>query len=135
MAKLSKQAINFLKDVRFAVLCTLNQDGSPHLSNMWYLLEEDNSLIMNTQTKLVKARNIAHDSRIAVCIEEGTRYVSINGIVEVITNPTSIDTHIQHLLARYIQNDAQREAYYTTFSDQKRISLRLRTEKIHEFFS
>ncbi len=47
-AKLSERAHAFLHEVRFAVLGTINQDGTPQLTTMWYLLEDD-TLVMNTK--------------------------------------------------------------------------------------
>jgi predicted pyridoxine 5'-phosphate oxidase superfamily flavin-nucleotide-binding protein len=47
--KLSDVARKFLQERRFAVLGTLNKDGSPHLTTMWYLLEGDT--IVNDPTR------------------------------------------------------------------------------------
>ncbi len=37
---LSAKARALLNETHFAVLATLNSDGSPQLTTMWYLLEE-----------------------------------------------------------------------------------------------
>jgi predicted pyridoxine 5'-phosphate oxidase superfamily flavin-nucleotide-binding protein len=37
--ELSERARAYLKEVRFAVLGTINRDGTPQLTTMWYLLE------------------------------------------------------------------------------------------------
>ena len=40
---LSDKARAFLEEKRFAVLATINQDGTPQLTTMWYELQGDRS--------------------------------------------------------------------------------------------
>ena len=46
---LSEIARAFLQELRFAVLATINQDGTPQLTTMWYLLDVDDTILMNTK--------------------------------------------------------------------------------------
>ena len=46
---LSDWARAFLREDRVAVVSTLNTDGSPQVTTIWYLLQEDGTLIMSTQ--------------------------------------------------------------------------------------
>ena len=39
--ELSEKARAFLQERRFAVLATINKNGSPQLTTMWYLLDGD----------------------------------------------------------------------------------------------
>lgn len=53
--ELSEKARAYLQELRFAVLATINQDGTPQLTTMWYLLEDDGKIkqhwsISNDQT-------------------------------------------------------------------------------------
>ena len=41
----------FLEENRFAVVGTVNPDGSPHLAVMWYLLDGD-EVVVNSAQKL-----------------------------------------------------------------------------------
>ncbi len=66
---LSENARAFLQEQRFAVLATLNKDGSPQLTTMWYLLEGD-TILMNTKEGRIKDLNMKRDPRIAICVEE-----------------------------------------------------------------
>src|SRR5438874_13786802 len=83
---LSEKARAFLNEIRFAVLATINSDGTPQLTTMWYLLEED-TIVMNTKAGRIKERNMRRDPRIAICVEDGYKYVTISGIVEMIDDP------------------------------------------------
>lgn len=59
----------FLAGRRVAVLATLGLDGGPVLTPIWYLYR-DGLLYMRTGTESVKARNVRHDSRVAVCVQD-----------------------------------------------------------------
>ncbi len=81
--ELSERARAYLKEVRFAVLGTINQDGTPQLTTMWYLLEGD-TIVMNTKVGRAKERNMRRDPRISVCIADGYNYLTLSGRVEMI---------------------------------------------------
>ena len=85
--KLSEKAHAYLQEKRFAVLATLNEDGTPQLTTMWYLLEDDGTVLMNTKVGRAKERNMRRDPRISVCIEDGYIYVTLSGKVEMIDDP------------------------------------------------
>lgn len=132
---LSNQARVFLKELHFAVLSTINKDGSSHLTTMWYLLEDDGTIAMNSLVHLQKVKNIRRDPRIAICIEDGPRYVSINGTVDIIEDQEIIRHDIERLVERYIKDEEARQQYLVTFLQQSRVALHLKCEKVTEFFA
>lgn len=132
---LSNQAQAFLKEFHFAVLSTINKDGTSQLTNMWYLFDEDGTIVMNTQVHLQKAKNIRRDPRIAICVEDGPRYVSINGTVDIIEDQEIVRHDIEYLVERYIKDEETRRQYIATFLQQQRISLHLRYENVIEYFA
>ena len=60
---LSEKARAFLQELRFAVLATINQDGTPQLTTMWYLLEDDGTILMNTKLGRLKERSQKANAR------------------------------------------------------------------------
>jgi PPOX class probable F420-dependent enzyme len=132
---LSDKAVTFLKEKHFAVLGTINKDGSPQLTTMWYLLDEDGTIVMNTQAHLQKVKNILRDRRIAICIQDGPRSVSINGTVELIEEAAVIQRDINRLVERYKDDEETRQKYRDIYMQQQRVSLHLRCEKASEFFA
>ena len=132
---LSARAVAFLKEKHFAVLCTINKDGSPQLTTMWYLLDDDGTIVMNTQVHLQKVKNILRDPRIAICIQDGPRSVSINGTVKLIEDPAIIHRDINRLVERYKDEEETRQQYKNTFMQQQRVALDLACEKVSEFFA
>ena len=128
---LSEKARTFLQERRFAVLATINAAGTPQLTTMWYLLEDD-TIIMNTRSGRLKYRNILRDPRVSICIEDEYSYLTINGTVEVIDNQETALKDIYRLAVRYNGEDVAQKQMAEQFSKEPRATLRLRCEHIIE---
>jgi PPOX class probable F420-dependent enzyme len=131
VATLSEKARAFLNEKNFAVLATINSDGTPQLTTMWYLLEDD-TVVMNTKAGRIKDRNMRRDPRIAICVEDGYNYVSISGIVEMIDDPDIAQRDIYRLAARYEGEEAARRKVADQFSHELRITLHLKCAHVIE---
>ncbi len=130
---LSEKARALLQERRFAVLGTINKDGSPQLTTMWYLLDGD-VILMNTKAGRTKERNMRHDPRISVCIEDGYSYVTISGTVEMIDDPQVAQRDIYRLAVRYNGEEEAKRQMEEQFSKETRVTLHLKLEHIIEHF-
>jgi PPOX class probable F420-dependent enzyme len=75
----------FLRGRRVAVLSTLSAAGESVLTPIWYLYR-DGRIYMRTGKESVKARNIARDSRVSVCVQDERppyRSVTLYGRAEI----------------------------------------------------
>ena len=97
---LSDKARAFLSERRYAVLATIQKDGSTQQTVMWYLLEGD-TIIMNTKKGRIKDRNMRRDSRISICVQEGYSYITISGTAELNDDPEISQRDIYRLAVRY----------------------------------
>ena len=129
--KLSDKARAFLQERRFAVLGTLNKDGSPQLTTMWYLLEGD-TILMNTKVGRAKERNMRRDPRISVCVPDGYAYVTISGTVEMIDDPEISQRDIYRLAVRYDGEESAKRQMEEQFSKEPRVTLHLKCEHVIE---
>lgn len=107
----------FLEPPRKVQLATLNDDGSPHLSTMFYALVDGNIAFWTYRTSQ-KAVNLIRDPRVAVLVEDGTTYeelvgVSITGTAEHVTDPDRIRAIGRSVYGRHIGNpdDPQLDAF------------------------
>ncbi|WP_069801227.1 PPOX class F420-dependent oxidoreductase [Thermogemmatispora onikobensis] len=131
MAALSERARAFLQEKpRFGVLGTVNADGSPHLTTMWFLLDGD-EILMNTKVGRVKERNMRRDPRVSLCVEDGYRYVTISGRVRFIEDPTTAQVDI-YRLACYYDGEEQARLQMEHFSREQRVTVRLSCEQVLE---
>jgi len=82
----------FLGGRRVAVLGTNGADGSPVLTPIWYLYT-DGHLLMRTDKQSVKAKNIARDPRVTVCVQdERPPYASVTVYGKAAIEPAQVIT-------------------------------------------
>ena len=134
VVELSEKARAYLQEPRFAVLATINRDGTPQLTTMWYLLEDNGTITMNTKVGRLKERNMRRDPRISICIEDGYDFLTIKGTVEMIDDPEIAQHDIYRLSRRYHGEQKARRQMKEQFSKEIRVSLRLKPESIIEYF-
>lgn len=80
---LSPATIELLEGRNYAVLATVNPDGSPHTSAMW-VGRDGNDVVMSTVAGRRKYRNMVRDPRISVTVidaTDGENYVELRGQV------------------------------------------------------
>jgi|SRR5438876_10041709 len=130
---LSDWAKEFLREEHFAVLSTLNKDGSSQLTTMWYMFENDGTIVLSTPSHLQKVKNLRRDPRIAICVQDGNRYVSLYGTVTISEDQTIVRQDIQRLTERYIQDEATRQQSIAALVQESRVALRFTPEKVTEF--
>jgi PPOX class probable F420-dependent enzyme len=120
----------FLDEKRFAVVGTKNPDGSPHLAVMWYLIDGDD-LVVNSAQGRVKDRNLASDPRMSVVVEDGYRWIRVDGRAAIEHDQTVAQADIRRLAARYYQDERKVEdSVRNNFSRQHRITYRLPIRRV-----
>ena len=124
--QLTDSARAFLDEKRFAVLATINKDGTPQLTVMWYELQGD-EIMMNTAHGRLKDRNLERDARIAICVEDGQRFVTLRGTVTLNDEQEIAQADIARLSARYNGPERAREST-PNFRMEHRITLRMKIE-------
>jgi PPOX class probable F420-dependent enzyme len=128
---LSDKARAFLSERRFAVLATLNDDGSVQQTVMWYLLE-DNTIVMNTKKGRIKDRNLRRDPRISICVQEGYNYITISGTAELNEDPQTGQRDIYRLAVRYNGEATARRQMIEGFSKEQRETIYLPIQHVIE---
>lgn len=118
----------FLNERRFAVLATINSDGSPHQTVMWYELIDDR-IMVNTKVGRLKDANVHRDARISVCVEDDYHYVALSGRAEIDDVQKQAQADIARLARRY--EDAETaERMIAEFKTQQRLTIWLNVEHI-----
>ena len=119
----------FLNEPRFAVLGTVNADGSPQQTVMWFELRGDH-IMMNTLRGRKKDRNLVRDGRASICVEEGQRYVTIDGRVTIVDDPAVGQEDIAALARRYEGDEEGNRQSREVFGSQDRVSLLLSIDRV-----
>lgn len=104
---------SFLMDtVRTGKLATVRPDGRPHVAPIWYQLDGDD-LLFTTWHESVKAKNLQHDARVSICVDDEQppfAFVIIEGMVEISEKPDDLLRWATRIGERYMGPD-QAEAF------------------------
>jgi len=113
------------KELRYPVLAVNAEDGPPSQSVMWFELDPDrpDAILMNTMVRRLKYRQLQADPRVSLLFEDGLKWVSMRGTVELDATFEPALEHIQHLARRY-HGEPER------YAGQERVIIRMRVEKV-----
>ncbi len=119
----------FLAEPRFATFGTINKDGSPHMTVMWYELQ-DNRLLLNAAHTTQKLANLRRDPRACLVVEERYRYVAIYGKVTLDEDGAATQADILRLAIRYCGEEEGQRLAEREYAHQQRVSIWLTIERI-----
>jgi hypothetical protein len=105
-ASLNEKQLKFITDKSFGHIATINKDGSPQVSPVW-LDWDGRHLIVNSEQKRLKVRNIKRDPRVAVSIQDPANpysYIEIRGRAVDVTSEGAMDG-IDRLAKKYMGQD------------------------------
>jgi PPOX class probable F420-dependent enzyme len=127
--ELREDVRSFLEEERFGVLATVNANGSAQQTVMWYELRGD-AVVMNTKRGRKKDRNLIRDPRASLCVEDGFRYVTLEGAIETVDDPAIAQADIAALARRHHDAATADAMAREVFAPQERISLLLRFDRV-----
>ncbi len=130
---LSAWARAFLREDRVGVVGTLNPDGSPHLTTMWYLLADDGTLIMTTLSQNQKVTNLRRDPRMSFCVGDKTRSISLSGHVTISEDEAVVRQDLERLVERYVLDASIRPEVVASWMRQSQVALHFKPERVTEF--
>ena len=124
----------WLSGPNIARLGTINEDGTPRVTALWYLAEADGSISLNTYEDNVHVRNLRRDPRAALLVdssEQPYRSVHLNGTVQVSDEAADAE-EIGRLYERYLGGTDAATGYGRQLvAGGKRISIRFTLERRH----
>ena len=88
------EVAEFLTESKKVQVATVNPDGSPHLTTLFYVVE-DGRIAFWTYGRSQKIKNLERDPRITCLVETGDDYfelrgVSVSGTAEIVTDEARI---------------------------------------------
>jgi PPOX class probable F420-dependent enzyme len=133
MKKMSKEEYKgFLGyGTRTGKLASVREDGRPHVAPVWFVLDGDD-LVFMTWHESVKARNIARDARVSICVDEEIppyAYVVVEGVVSVGDDVQERKYWAKKIAERYMGADLA-DLYGKRNSVEGELVVRLRPTKV-----
>ena len=117
-----------LTSTSFGSLATLNKDGSPQVTPIWFDWDGTHVLI-NTAKGRVKDRNMKRDGRVSISIPDPAnpyRYLGIQGRIVSVTEQGA-DAHIDKMAKKYLNKDT----YPWKSPTEVRVLFAIQPEKVH----
>ncbi len=109
-----QQARDFLSaGTRTAKLATVRDDGRPHVAPIWFVLDEDGTLVFTTGAGTMKGRALQRHPAVCLCVDDEAppfAFVMIDGTAETSEDPDELLDWATRIGARYMGPD-QAEAY------------------------
>jgi PPOX class probable F420-dependent enzyme len=123
----------FLDAPHFAVLATSGDDGAAHQAVIWYRLDPDGRILINSRSPRRWPSELQRNPRCSLAVfdeADPNRWVGLAGVVETIVDDVAqAREDICALAGRYGDASAERLADFRT---QPRISFRIRISAVHD---
>lgn len=113
-------------------LATINADGSPQLSIVWYVRRGD-EVVINTTAQRVKARNLARDPRVALLVGTSDRYVRLDGVARVVATGAAALADIRALAVRYDGEEHAERQTRDVWSKQDRVTYAIAIRRVYRY--
>ncbi len=97
---------------RTGKLATVRADGSPHVAPVWFLVEDDGTVIFNTGAATAKGANLLRDPRAALAVDDETppfAFVRVEGTVTISEDPAELVESATRIAARYMGSERAAE--------------------------
>jgi PPOX class probable F420-dependent enzyme len=115
-------------------MATINSSGMPQLTVMWYaLLPDQDVVVMNTTRGLLKERNLRRDARLSLCVEDGMRYVTLEGRAEVYDDRAQQEWEVNDLIAPRYLGQRLGSRRWEVIKDSDRVGIRMSVERVHAY--
>ena len=104
------------------------KDGSPHITPIWYMLE-DVKIVINTTTKRVKYYNIRRDDRVCFLVDDGYPHVIVFGRARIAKERDG-KKDIETLAIRYQGEAKGRKSARDIYWKQPRASVEIIPDRV-----
>ena len=114
---------------RHAVIATLNPDGTPWQSVIWYLLRGED-IVVNSRVGRRWPSNVLRDQRVNFAVEEGDDAVTISGVAEIYADGERARDDIVEMAWIYYEPELARREI-ARFRTEQRISFVIRARRVY----
>ena len=101
-----------LAGTRTAKVAVVRKDGSPLVTPVWFLPDDDGSIMFETGRGSVKGHALSRDPRVSICVEDDEPpfgFVRIDGIAELSDDRDELLSWTTRIAARYMGADRAEE--------------------------
>jgi PPOX class probable F420-dependent enzyme len=117
---------------RTAKVAVVRRDGSPLVTPVWFLPDEDGSIMFETGRSSVKGRALSRDPRVSICVEDDEPpfgFVRLDGIAELSDDHDELLSWTVRIAARYM-GDARAEEFGRRNAASSEMLVRVRPHRV-----
>jgi len=130
---LTDRVRTLLDEPNYATLATVGEDGTPHQAVIWYRLDPDERVLVNSRFPRRWPRELQRDGRASLAVTDladPMRWVGLQAVVETVIE--DVDRAREDIVALAHRYGDDSEETRARFRDQPRISFRLRVVGAHD---
>jgi PPOX class probable F420-dependent enzyme len=93
------EAVEYIRAHHRAVLATTRADGTPQLSPVTVVVDDDGRVVISTRETAVKVRNLRRDPRAWLCVVDDGFFgpwVQVSGPVEIVSLPEAMQPLVDY---------------------------------------
>jgi PPOX class probable F420-dependent enzyme len=90
---------------RTGKLAVTRLDGSPIVVPIWFVVDDDGSLVFTTFHDTIKGKSLRRDGRVSLCVDEEEppyAFVRVDGSASLSEDPAALRTWATRIAARYM---------------------------------
>lgn len=134
MAKMSPEECRALlvAQAHTGQLATVREDGSPHVVPIWFDVDGE-VIVFTTGENVIKARNIRHDARVSLCVDDERppfSYVRVDGTATFSDDMEQLLYWATRIAGRYM-GASKAEAYGKRNAVPGELLVRITPTRIH----
>lgn len=117
---------------RTGKLATVRADGRPHVAPIWFVLDDDDSIVFTTGATTVKGRSLLAEPRVALCVDDDRppfSFVVVEGRVEVVDDDAALLAWATRLGGKYM-GAGRAEEYGRRNAVPGELLVRLRPDRV-----
>ena len=125
----------FLEGPHVASVATSDDDGSPRQAVVWYRLEPDGRILLNSRTPRRWCANLVRDPRLAISVIDAAdayRWVGLTAVVEEVVDDVERARDDIVALAHRYRPEGPTAAAVAAFRSQPRVTFIARITGVHD---
>ncbi len=117
---------------RTGKLAVVRRDGAPLVVPIWFVVDEDGSLVFNTGAGTVKGRALRRNPRVSICVDEEVppyAFVRVDGVARISVDVEEMRPWATAIARRYM-GDGLAEAYGRRNAVEGELLVRVRPTRV-----
>lgn len=128
----------FIDDIKFATIATIDPDGTPRQAVIWYTVLGD-EIALNSKVGRRWPSNLLHDPRVSISVVDpvdGYRWIGLSGVATPVDDQATAQADIAGMARRYHADDPAKaeRLIHKQFEQQERISFRFHVLHVTRHF-